>query len=292
VPGFLAGPSDDYGILSTVRVDLPAAAGRRDLGAARGVAALAVAALQAVAALLAGGCAAGANPVRLAAPGAGPAAAGAAGAAATPAATPAAPAASHGTTPAAGSHGAPAGPRQLITVTAASYRATYATLTAYRRTSHGWQRVFGPWTARIGRNGFAPPGLKREGDGRTPSGSFSLLYVFGAGPNPGFRLRYRQLRPSDYWDDDPASPRYNEWVDSRHASPGAGPEPMDVPAYYDGVVIGYNTARTPGLGSAIFLHLNIGIATTGCVTLPPGELLPLLRWLNPARSPRIRMGVH
>jgi L,D-peptidoglycan transpeptidase YkuD (ErfK/YbiS/YcfS/YnhG family) len=177
-------------------------------------------------------------------------------------------------------------------VTAVSYGATYAVLTAYRRTSHGWQRVLGPWTARIGRNGFAPAGQKREGDGRTPSGSFSIPYFFGAGRNPGFRFRYRQIRPGAFWDDDPASPRYNEWVDSRHASPGRNPEPMDVPAYDDGMVIGYNTARTPGLGSGIFLHLNIGIATAGCVTLPPGELLALLRWLNPARSPRIRMGVR
>ena len=181
---------------------------------------------------------------------------------------------------------------QLITVTAASYGATYATLTAYQNTGHGWRRVFGPWTARIGRNGFAPPGGKREGDGKTPSGSFSLTFIFGAGPNPGFRLPYRRIHPYDYWDDDPASPRYNEWVDGRHASPGANPEPMDVSAYDDGVAIGYNTARTPGLGSAIFLHLNIGIATAGCVTLPESELLPLLRWLNPARSPRIRMGVR
>src|SRR5262249_56906330 len=112
--------------------------------------------------------------------------------------------ASKGATPAARSHGAAAGPRQLITVTAASYQATYATLTAYRRTGHGWQRVFGPWAARIGRNGFAPHGLKREGDGRTPSGSFSLLYVFGAGPNPGFRLRYRHLQPYHYLADDPS----------------------------------------------------------------------------------------
>jgi L,D-peptidoglycan transpeptidase YkuD (ErfK/YbiS/YcfS/YnhG family) len=185
----------------------------------------------------------------------------------------------------------PAG-RQLITVTAASYGDTYAVLTAYRRTSHGWQRVLGPWAARIGRNGFAPPGRKREGDGRTPSGSFSIPYLFGAGPNPGLRFRYRQIEPYDFWDDDPASPRYNLWVDSRSASPGRSPEPMDVAAYDDGMVIGYNTARTPGLGSAIFLHLNIGIATAGCVTLPPAELLPLLRWLNPARSPRIRMGVR
>ena len=190
--------------------------------------------------------------------------------------------------------GGPASPQptQLITVTAASYGATYATLTAYQNTGHGRHRVFGPWAARIGRNGFAPPGDKREGDGRTPSGSFSLTFIFGVGPNPGFRFPYRRIHPYDYWDDDPASPRYNEWVDGRHASPGASPEPMDVSAYDDGVVIGYNTARTRGLGSAIFLHLNIGIATAGCVTLPGSELLPLLRWLNPALSPRIRMGVR
>jgi L,D-peptidoglycan transpeptidase YkuD (ErfK/YbiS/YcfS/YnhG family) len=177
-------------------------------------------------------------------------------------------------------------------VTAASYGATYATLTAYQRAGHGWRRVFGPWTARIGRNGFAPAGRKREGDGRTPSGSFSVQFLFGVLPNPGARLAYRRIRAYDFWDDDPSSARYNEWVDIRYASPGADPEPMDVPAYDYGAVIGYNTARTPGLGSAIFLHLNIGIATSGCVTLPPGELLPLLRWLNPAGSPRILMGVR
>jgi L,D-peptidoglycan transpeptidase YkuD (ErfK/YbiS/YcfS/YnhG family) len=182
--------------------------------------------------------------------------------------------------------------RQLITVTAASYGTTYATLTAYANSGHGWRRAFGPWTARIGRNGFAPPGGKREGDGRTPSGSFSIGFFFGVLPNPGVRFPYRRIHSWDYWDDDPASARYNEWVNGRRASPGAGPEPMDVPAYDYGAVIGYNTARTPGLGSAIFLHLNIGAATAGCVTLPEGELLPLLRWLNPARSPRIRMGVR
>jgi L,D-peptidoglycan transpeptidase YkuD (ErfK/YbiS/YcfS/YnhG family) len=80
-------------------------------------------------------------------------------------------------------------------------------------------------------------------------------------------------------------------VDDRYADPGADPEPMDVPAYDFGAVIGYNTARTPGLGSAIFLHVNIGMPAAGCVTLPAGELLEILRWLNPAASPRIAMGV-
>ena len=33
------------------------------------------------------------------------------------------------------------------------------------------------------------------------------------------------------------------------------------------------------------------VPTAGCVTLPVGELLEILRWLNPAASPRIAMGV-
>lgn len=182
--------------------------------------------------------------------------------------------------------------RQLVTVTAASYGSTYATFSAYRRSAGHWLRVFGPWSARIGRNGFAPPGRKREGDGRTPSGTFRFGFFFGVQPNPGVRFRYRQSRPYDFWDDDPASPLYNTWVDQRLANPGSNPEPMDVSGYDYGAVIGYNTTRTPGLGSGIFLHVNIGIATAGCVTLPRWALLRVLRWLDPARSPRIRMGVE
>jgi hypothetical protein len=65
------------------------------------------------------------------------------------------------TPPAAAAEGAatasPAAPprRQLITVTTAAYGQTYATLGAYQAASHGWRRVSGPWTGRIGRDGFA-----------------------------------------------------------------------------------------------------------------------------------------
>jgi L,D-peptidoglycan transpeptidase YkuD (ErfK/YbiS/YcfS/YnhG family) len=180
---------------------------------------------------------------------------------------------------------------QWVTVTAASYGATQAELTAYQRADGQWHRVFGPWVAVIGRNGMAPPGAKREGDGRTPSGTFGFGFFFGVDPDPGVHFRYRRIGASDVWDDDPSSPLYNEWVDDQDADPGADPEPMDVSAYDYGAVIAYNTARTPGLGSAIFLHINIGMPTAGCVTLPVGELLEILRWLNPAAAPRITMGV-
>jgi L,D-peptidoglycan transpeptidase YkuD (ErfK/YbiS/YcfS/YnhG family) len=193
-------------------------------------------------------------------------------------------------------HAHPAATRQagdqLVTVIAASYGATRAELTAYRRVDGQWQRVFGPWAAWIGRDGIAPPGAKREGDGRTPSGTYGFGFFFGVDPDPGVLFPYRRIHSYDFWDDDPASPLYNLWVDDRQANPGAAPEPMDVSAYDYGAVIAYNTARTPGLGSAIFLHINIGTPTAGCVTLPVGELLDILRWLNPADSPRITMAVR
>ena len=181
---------------------------------------------------------------------------------------------------------------QVIAVAASGYGANTATFTAYQRTTTGWQQVFGPWLAHIGRNGFAPSGAKREGDGRTPSGSYGFSFFFGVRGSPGVKFPYRAVTGSwIVWDDDSSSANYNLWVDTRAQSAGASPEPMHVPGVYDyGAVIAYNTSRTPGLGSAIFLHVSSGGSTAGCVSLPPSELLSVLRWLDPARAPRIVMG--
>jgi L,D-peptidoglycan transpeptidase YkuD (ErfK/YbiS/YcfS/YnhG family) len=181
---------------------------------------------------------------------------------------------------------------QVVAVAASGYGSTYATLTAYQRGASGWQQVFGPWTARVGRNGFAPPGAKREGDGRTPSGGYGFSFFFGVLANPGVHFPYRSI-PGSWivWDDDPASSNYNLWVDDRSQAAGVKPEPMHVQPVYDyGAVIAYNAARAPGLGSAIFFHVSDGSSTAGCVSLPMSELVAVLRWLDPARAPRIIMG--
>ena len=182
---------------------------------------------------------------------------------------------------------------QIIAVSAAGYGQTSATLTAYQHDVAGWHQVFGPWQADVGYAGFAPPGQKREGDGRTPSGSFGFDFFFGVLGNPGVQFPYRPVTGHNLvWDDDPSSPLYNQWVDTSTANAGAAPEPMDQTPVYDyGAVISYNTSPTvPGAGSAIFLHVSDGPATTGCVSLPTSELLAILRWLNPAAQPRIIMG--
>jgi L,D-peptidoglycan transpeptidase YkuD (ErfK/YbiS/YcfS/YnhG family) len=181
---------------------------------------------------------------------------------------------------------------QVIAVIAGGYGQTTATFTAYERVGDGWQQVFGPWDAHIGASGFAPPGAKREGDGRTPSGAYGFDFFFGVEADPGVHFPYRMVTGNTFvWDDDPASARYNEWVDTSVEDAGAGPEPMyNVPAYSYGAVIAYNDARTAGLGSAIFLHVSTGGPTAGCVSLPTSELLAVLRWLDPSQQPRVVMG--
>jgi len=184
--------------------------------------------------------------------------------------------------------------QQMIRVTASSYGTSYARLTAYVKRSSGWVRVLGPWTARIGRNGFAPAGKKREGDGRTPSGTYGFAsFFFGVNARPsGIHYSWRHAYSYDVWDDDSASSRYNLRTDLHRYSAGRSPEALhQVPAYNYAAVIAYNTARKPGLGSAIFLHVSHHSATAGCVSLPQSELLRVLRWLNPTLHPRIVMGV-
>ena len=156
-----------------------------------------------------------------------------------------------------------------------------------------------------GRNGFAlpPAGLpssagqleasadvalpvKREGDGRTPIGTYPLELAFGLAGNPGTALPWRDIGPDSYWSGEPDS--YNTWVECLSeskvfqvsqsldhleqkrpiSSPAvqemdhleqqkvAGEHLADYPLQYKyAAAIGYNTAAPVfGAGSAIFLH--------------------------------------
>jgi L,D-peptidoglycan transpeptidase YkuD (ErfK/YbiS/YcfS/YnhG family) len=175
---------------------------------------------------------------------------------------------------------------QAVVVTTGGYGETTASLTTWQRTAGRWEPVHGPWPANVGYAGFAPPDEKREGDGRTPSGTYGFNFAFGIEPDPGTALPYRRVTgPSIVWDDVPSSPTYNQWVDG-----GVGEAMYQTPVYDYGAVIAYNTARTPGLGSAIFFHVSTGRPTAGCVSLPVDRLLEVLRWLDPARAPVIVMG--
>src|SRR6267378_2498843 len=62
-------------------------------------------------------------------------------------------------------------------------------------------------------------------------------------------------------------------------------------AYAHLAVIDYNTHPVvPGRGSGIFLHVQIGKATSGCVSLPRPALGRVLRWLRRDALPQIAIG--
>lgn len=154
-----------------------------------------------------------------------------------------------------------------------------------------WRQALDPIKAVVGRNGFAPEGEKREGDGRTPSGRFRLGTAFGYAPSVNTKMPYRQVLSDDLWVDDPGTPDYNRWV-RQSETQATSYEKMkrDDDLYKYGIVIEYNTDPIlPGNGSAIFLHIWAGErqATAGCVAVSEEDILKLLGWLDPAAKPVI-----
>lgn len=182
---------------------------------------------------------------------------------------------------------------QVVTVVAASARSTTAQVTAWQRGPAGWTVALGPLPARIGSGGVGSAG---EGSTRTPAGTFGLTEAFGRASDPGTRLPYRVVDGNDWWVSDVTSPRYNQHA---RCAPGtcdfseAAGENLYAagPVYDRAVVIDYNRGGTPGAGSAFFLHVSNGVATAGCVAIDGGSLAALMRWLDPAASPRIALGV-
>ena len=161
-------------------------------------------------------------------------------------------------------------------------------LALFNKTERGWEQAFPAFAGSAGRNGLAPIGGKREGDGRTPSGIFSLKRGFGYAPLET-KVKYIVLTDDLIWVDDPTSPYYNTLVSRKEVVPGSF-ETMrrrdDLYRY--GMVIEYNTDPViPGLGSAIFFHIWRGpnAPTAGCVAMSQENMLKLLHWLDPARKP-------
>src|SRR4051812_27069239 len=84
------------------------------------------------------------------------------------------------------------------------------------RRSGGTQAIF---RSTIGPKGFAAPGTRREGDGRTPSGVYRIAVTFSTTTtNPG-QMPWRRRRPTstvtDYHNH-----LYNTWIEERGRTDG------------------------------------------------------------------------
>ena len=173
---------------------------------------------------------------------------------------------------------------QRIQVHAPTTASTTATLTM----SACGRVVAGPFPARVGYRGLSAH--HREGDGTTPLGAFAVgPTVFGLDPPPRLHLRYHRLRCGDWWDEDPTSPAYDTF---RHVPCGTAPPFRGGSealwrarvAYRLFAVVEANPRRVPGLGSGIFLHVDTGNATNGCISLRRDRLLDVLRLLEPGAT--------
>lgn len=139
---------------------------------------------------------------------------------------------------------------------------------------------------------FAVPGIygrgggtdeKREGDGKTPYGTYSFTMAFGTKEDPGSILPYHQITEHDFWIDDPDSAHYNKLVNEavtpRDWNSGEDMSRQGV-SYHYGLALNYNEECVPGKGSAIFLHCyteSNDSGSAGCIRIPEENMKQLIQ---------------
>lgn len=173
----------------------------------------------------------------------------------------------------------PAETTQVLVASGSDDSSDSGTLTVYDFDRGAWQKLR-TFPIHNGSNGWRAD--RREGDGTTPAGVFTLTDAGGAKADPGTKLDYTRDRGL------PAS-----------AEVAYGPEYRAVFDYV--VAIDYN--RVPGTpptdkerplgaekGGGIWLHLDHDSGTHGCVTLKESDLVWIMRMLDPTAHPRIAMG--
>ncbi|MEV4621583.1 L,D-transpeptidase family protein [Asanoa sp. NPDC049573] len=186
----------------------------------------------------------------------------------------------------------PSGTRQVVVVKSNGFGTSTGTLQAFAKNGNSWTPAFDAMPARLGTKGFKDS--KVEGDLATPTGVYSFGgTMYGIAANPGVKYGYHRLVENDYWNENPATAGYNSFFHG--ADPGGASEALWQvdPQYRYFAVINYNIPvkqATPPRGSGIFLHVMVpGRSTAGCVALAESDLLKVLRWLDPAATPRIVM---
>jgi len=185
--------------------------------------------------------------------------------------------------------------QQLMVVLSEDLNATSALMQRYEKYER-WVKVGDKIPVVLGRSGLGyvsgKEPLKNEGDGRSPAGAFSITSIFGYDQNATFKLPYWHADENLYCIDDINDSRYNKIL--RIYDKNSLPSSYEVMRRGDGVyrygaVIGYNPSAQSGRGSCIFIHLNHPDKhpTSGCTAMDEGELIELLKWLEPQKHPQI-----
>ena len=166
---------------------------------------------------------------------------------------------------------------QIMTVAASG---SSATLTLYNKNADGYFEKALSASASIGSNGI---GKTKEGDRKTPKGKYHFTRAFGTKDNPGSQISYTKVDSTCFWVDDSNSAYYNKFVTTSEVQKdwnSAEDLSHSGSSYNYALAIDYNSACTPGAGSAIFLHCT---PTGGavCIAVKESVMKSLLQQVLP-----------
>ena len=172
--------------------------------------------------------------------------------------------------------------RQVVVVTGRGKNSSVSQAVLYRRTAAGWQSG-ATWAAHNAKDGWIAGQNHRAGDLHSPIGVFALTDAGGRLPDPGTRLAYDHA-PGGFsiggtgFDGEPLAGSF-DYVVAINYNRERGTTPLD-------------STRPEGVarGGGIWLHVDHGGPTHGCVSLSKAHMKTLLRTLDPSLHPVVVMG--
>ncbi len=149
-----------------------------------------------------------------------------------------------------------------------------ATVQMYVKSGKKWKRIVN-CSAYVGKNGIDKA---RQGDMRTPTGTFSLTQAYGIKDDPGAKLPYVKVDENLYWCAD--ENYYNQLIDIREKPHSCSGEHLIdyAPNYYYGMFLDYNKENEYKKGAAIFLHCTgPKVYTAGCIAVSQANMIKIIQ---------------
>lgn len=192
---------------------------------------------------------------------------------------------------------------QMVLITTETDSATSGWMTRFERSNQDWIQNGESIPINVGRTGLAAgiglhPStdldfmpIKREGDGKSPAGIFTLTATFSFDDSEISPLPHIKITESIECVDDTKSAYYNQIIDRDTVKniDWISSERMleTVPYYFRGITVNHNPDRIPAAGSCIFLHYwkEDNETTSGCSSMTPKDMDALAEWLNPKKKP-------
>ena len=170
---------------------------------------------------------------------------------------------------------------QMVVV--ARIQGTTAWISMHEKINGNWEQIM-TTPGFIGQKGL---GKTKEGDNKTPVGTFRFDCAFGIASDPGCAIPYVQLGENHYWSGD-KNYKYNQLVDGKEAPLGFDRDNSEhlidySPDYVYALNLGYNSSGTPGKGFALFMQCfgDKKSWTVGSVALPKEKMLFVMQHVRP-----------